>query len=261
MALSLGSARRQILADDRTGRDARCQPEGRQPVDHPERRQPGVRFRRPDRFAGLDRVDGGQRVDYGLRAAIYGDGGGSSRILVGQSYRLQNNDVFLPGSGLSTKLSDIVGRIIVSPNSYFDTIYRFRFDKSDLRSRRQEIGFSGGPEKLRLSVNYLRLPPDLITSDPTPRQQISVGVTAGVSRYWTVSLATTQNLTNTQGVNTISSALVAAYRDECLSFIASLSQSGTSDRDVKPGTSLLFTLVLKNLGEISAPAIATSTTQ
>ncbi len=210
----------------------------------------------PDRFAGLDRVDGGERVDYGLRAAIYGDGGGSSRILVGQSYRLQNNGGFLPDSGLSTKLSDIVGRIVVSPSSYFDTIYRFRFDKSDLRSRRQEVGFSGGPEKLRLSLNYARLPPDLIAGDLTPREQISVGVTAGVSRYWTVSAATTQNLTNTQGVTTISSALVAAYRDECLSFIASLSQSGTSDRDVKPGTSLLFTLVLKNLGEISAPAIA-----
>jgi len=210
----------------------------------------------PNRFAGLDRIDGGERVDYGLRAAIYGDGGGSSRVLIGQSYRLQNNGGFEPASGLGTKLSDIVGRIVVSPNSYFDAIYRFRFDKNDLRSRRQEIGFSGGPEKLRLSVNYLRLPPDLITSDPTPRQQISVGVTAGVSRYWTVSAATTQNLTNQLGVNTISSALVAAYRDECLSFITTLSQSGTSDRDVKPGTSLLFTLVLKNLGEISAPAIA-----
>jgi LPS-assembly protein len=215
----------------------------------------------PNRFAGLDRVDGGERVDYGLRAAIYGDSGGSSRILVGQSYRLQNSDLFLPGSGLSTKLSDIVGRINVSPSSYFDTFYRFRFAKDNLRAQRQEVGFSGGPEKLRLSASYVRLPPDVIGGDPAPRQQISVGVSTDVSRHWTVSVATTQNLTNTLGVSTISSALVAAYRDECMSFITSLSQSGTSDRDIRPGASLLFTLVFKNIGEISAPAIATTGVQ
>ena len=30
-------------------------------------------------------------------------------MLIGQSYRLQNNDAFQPGSGLENKLSDIVG--------------------------------------------------------------------------------------------------------------------------------------------------------
>ena len=193
-----------------------------------------------------------------MRAGIDGDAGGSSRILIGQSYRLQNSDLFVPSSGLGTKLSDFVGRIDVSPSYYFDVFYRFRFEKDNFRAQRQEVGFSGGPEKLRLSATYVRLPPDLIGGDPSPRQQISVGVGAGVSRNWTVSVATTQNLTNTLGVSTISSSLVAAYRDECMSFIASLSQSGTSDRDVKSGASLLFTLVFKNIGEISAPSIATS---
>jgi hypothetical protein len=46
-----------------------------------------------------------------------------------------------------------------------------------------------------------------------------------------------------------------------MSFITSLSQSGTSDRDIRPGASLLFTLVFKNIGEISAPAIATTGVQ
>lgn len=212
----------------------------------------------PDRFAGIDRVDGGERVDYGLRAAIYGDQGGSSRMLVGQSYRLQNNGGFLAGSGLESKVSDVVGRVTLSPNSYFDLIYRYRLDKNNLRPLRHEAGFSGGPENLRLSLTYLKLPPDLVGGDLTPREQLSVGVTAGLSRYWTVSLATTRNLTSQLGLSTISSGLVATYRDECLAFITSLTQSGTTNRDVKPGASLLFTLVLKNLGDISAPGFATA---
>jgi LPS-assembly protein len=212
----------------------------------------------PDRFAGLDRVDGGERVDYGLRASIYGDKGGSSQLLVGQSYRLQNNSSFPVGSGLATKLSDVVGRFIVSPSSYFDVVYRYRLQKDNLRAVRHEATFSGGPEKLRLSVNYIKLPADLITNDPTPREQLSVGVTAGVSRYWTVSAYTTRSLTSLLGVSSLSTGLIATYRDECLSFITSLTQTGTTNRDIKPGASLLFTLVLKNLGDISAPAFATA---
>jgi len=212
----------------------------------------------PNRFAGLDRVDGGERVDYGLQTSIYGDRGGSSQLLVGQSYRLQNNSDFTVGSGLANKLSDVVGRGIVSPNGYFDFVYRFRLDKDNLRPRRHEAGFSGGPEKLRLSVNYIKLPADLITSDPTPREQISIAVTAGLSRYWTVSAATTRSLTRQLGVSAISTGLAATYRDECLAFITSLTQSGTTDRDVRPGASLLFTVVFKNLGELTAPAFATT---
>ncbi|HEX3498726.1 MAG TPA: LPS assembly protein LptD [Stellaceae bacterium] len=212
----------------------------------------------PNRFAGLDRVDGGDRVDYGLRAAIYGDAGGSSRMLIGQSYRLQNNGGFLPGSGLENKSSDVVGRISVSPSSYFDLIYRYRLDKDNLRPRRHEASFYGGPEQLRLSLNYMKLPSDPIGGDPSPREQITVGVTAGLTRNWTVSVATTRNLTSTLGVSTISSGLIATYRDECLAFITSLTQSGTTDRDIKPGTSLLFSLVFKNLGELAAPTYSTS---
>jgi LPS-assembly protein len=106
-------------------------------------------------------------------------------------------------------------------------------------------------------VNYLKLPSDPIGGDPTPREQITIGVTAGLTRNWTVSLATTRNLTSQAGVTSISSGLLATYRDECLAFITSLTQSGTTDRDIKPGTSLLFSLVFKNLGELAAPSIAT----
>ena len=92
-----------------------------------------------NRFPGFDRVDSGQRVDYGVRTGIYGDGGGSTRFLVGQSYTLQTNDNYQPGSGLNTHVSDVVGRLTITPAPLVDITYRFRLDHADLALRRQEV--------------------------------------------------------------------------------------------------------------------------
>jgi LPS-assembly protein len=210
----------------------------------------------PNRFPGLDRVDVGDRIDYGIRAAIYGQHGGSSRVLVGQSYRLQKNSQFPVGSGLDTQLSDIVGRAIISPTSTLDLVYRFRARQSDLNLQRQEVGFTTGPERLRLTMNYLTLPPDLIGGDPGRRDQITAAVSADVSRYWSASVLSTQNLTGSFG--NVASQVALNYRDECFAFAVTLTESGTRDRDIKPGLSLVLTLVFKNLGEINAPAFSTT---
>jgi LPS-assembly protein len=232
---------------------------------------------RPNRFSGFDRVDVGQRVDYGLRGAVYGNGGGSSSFLVGQSYRFDRNTIFPQGSGLETQLSDVVGRVVVSPNGYLDLVYRFRLDNENLRVRRHEATIAGGPDNLRASVSYVRLPNGLallpngtFASIPTGAStavsngdsldQISVGLTLGLTQYWTLSASTTRNLrTDPLTPQTLYSRLVAVYRDECFAFVASLSQYGYSDRDLRPGATLLFSFVFKNLGEIAAPAVQTGT--
>jgi len=209
-----------------------------------------------NREPGLDRVDGGQRVDYGMHAAIYGDTGGSTSVLVGQSRRATKENGFPQNSGVEDRSSDIVGHLLVAPSGYFDAGYRYRLDKNNLRPRRQEVSFGGGPESLRLSISYMRLPPDFLSTETNNRQQLVVGGTAQISRYWSLAVATTRNLVADPG--TVSSSAVATYQDECLAFIMSLSQSGTRNRDVKPGASLVFTLVLKNLGQITAPAFSTT---
>src|SRR5260370_9822553 len=86
----------------------------------------GPRLSLRNRFPGFDRVDGGERVDYGLRAGYYGDKGGSTRILVGQSYEGAVNPNFLPGSGLDHPLSDVLGRVRATPTPYLATVYHSR---------------------------------------------------------------------------------------------------------------------------------------
>lgn len=217
-----------------------------------------------NRFPGFDRVDIGQRVDYGVRAGYYSDKGGSTRILVGQSYASVVNPNFLPGSGLEHRRSDVVGRVTLTPNPYLDLVYRFRLDRASLAVRSQEVAASVGPSNLRLGLSYLQIaaiPPQV------PQQtQVSATLSAQLTRYWSLQLLETRNLgtsalpptaTGTQITTvtptaTLNSGIALTYRDECVAFITSLTQSGITNGDVKPGTSFVFTIVFKNLGDIGS---------
>lgn len=236
-------------------------------------------FRR-DRLAGYDILDTGQRVDYGTKLGIYDKEGGSYRLLIGQSYRAQPNPFLPPGSGAERRLSDTVGRVVLSPNSYLDLIYRFRFNTSPLSNRSQQVGVSAGPQSLRISGNFVYLPAqvqgDLVTNPVSgqnvlygKREQLSFTATAKLTRYWSVQVAETINLTNsTTLVNNVptpqaSSAslygsLSAIYQDECMAFIGAVTQSGIRSGDVTPGYSVLFSLVFKNLGEIGGTVASLS---
>jgi LPS-assembly protein len=228
-------------------------------------------FRR-DRLAGYDILDTGQRFDYGTKLGLYDKDGGSYRLLIGQSYRAQPN-LFLPlGSGAENRLSDVVGRVVLSPVSYLDLIYRFRFDTSPFADRVQQVGVSAGPPSLRVSGSFVYLPPQLqsqVVTNPAPgqnvlygkREQLNFSVTAKLTHYWSLQGSQTINLTSSttlvNGVATPSASsaslyasLSAIYQDECMAFIGSVSQSGIRNGDVTPGAAVLFSVVFKNLGEI-----------
>lgn len=223
---------------------------------------------RPNRFPGFDRVDSGQRVDYGLRTGVYGDGGGSTRLIVGQSYALQTNDNFLPGSGLEHHVSDVVGKVTVSPGPLVDFTYGFRLGYDNLAMRTQEIGTSFGPANLRVSGTYVQI--DEIADAPSlqKRKQLSATINTNLTRYWSLQLLGTRDFApaptasavgETVGsTETLTSGVSVTYRDECVAFITSLTQSGIRSGDAVPGTSLMFTIVFKNLGDIGEKLLSFS---
>lgn len=236
-------------------------------------------FRR-DRLAGYDILDTGQRVDYGTKLGLYDKQGGSYRLLIGQSYRAQPNPFLPPDSGAEKRLSDVVGRLVLSPNSYLDLIYRFRFDAGPLSNRVQQVGISTGPQSLRVSGNFVYLPAqqqnEVVTNPVTgqnvlygKREQLSFSVTAKLTRYWSMQASETINLTNsTTLVNntptpqassaSLYGSVAAIYQDECMAFIGAVTQSGIRSGDVTPGYSVLFSLVFKNLGEIGGTVASLS---
>ncbi len=202
-----------------------------------------------NRFPGYDRVDGGQRVDYGLHAGVFNPTAGSTQILVGESYRFQSNAQFPVGTGLDHRRSDVVGRVTVAPSGHFNVFYRARLDSQDLAMRRQEIGTYGGVANLNGSLSYIAT--SAIPSLPTvqPASQISIGVNFALTDRWSGQITQTQNLN--QGATSLNSALRLTYRDDCLAVTGALQRSAISVGDVKPGVSFVLTFVFRNLGDVS----------
>ena len=174
------------------------------------------------------------------------------------------NPNFLPGSGLEHRNSDVVGRVTVTPEPYLDLVYRFRLDHADLALRSQEVAASMGPSNLRLGLSYLQTAS--IPNQVPEQTQISATLTAQLTRYWSVQMLETRNLGNSvlpttaagtpittlSSTATLNSGISLTYRDDCVAFITSLTQSGITNGDVKPGTSLVFTIVFKNLGDVGS---------
>lgn len=210
-----------------------------------------------DRFVGYDQVDGGQRVDYGLHVSWKGTGGVVDG-LVGQSNRFQQSSPFAVdgiGDGLDRMTSDYVGRINFTPSNYFTAGYRFRFDQHDLRPARQEVTTTFGPSDVKLTLEYRQLAYNL-RDDETARQQAGAAVTVRINPYWSVSASGTHDLSGDSHL--LNDGVYIRYADECTTVVASMTQNGEVIGNLRPGTTYMLQIILKNLGEIAAPAIESS---
>ena len=204
-----------------------------------------------NRFSGLDRVEGGPRANYGIHWGIFGNKGGYSDFLIGQSIRMQSDDTFTEGSGLENSLSDIVTRARVSPGRMVDLTYRGRFDKDDLAARRNELTTSVGPRALRVSVSY-SFYDGKAGSEYGDREQVQSTVSSQFSKYWRGYFSSNNDLA--AGGDTLSNGLGLTYEDECLTFSIIGSRTYFQDRDLQPTDTVMFHVVFKTLGEVKTDA-------
>ena len=203
----------------------------------------------PNRFTGLDRVEGGPRVNYGVRWGLYGESGGQTTALLGQSARLKDDSTFGTGTGLESNFSDYVGRLAITPANYLDISYRFRLDRVSFTAQRNEVNASIGPSYLNTSITYLQLDAELSAdteSEFASREEITFVGNVDLTKSWTLSLDHRRDLTGNGGSLNSGSSLI--YEDECLLFRLRANRRFTVDRDVESETTVLFSIQFKHLG-------------
>ncbi|MBT3905187.1 MAG: LPS-assembly protein LptD [Rhodospirillaceae bacterium] len=202
---------------------------------------------RSSRFSGLDRVESGPRINYGLKWDIYGRDGGSTGFLIGQSYRVRRDNTFAALSGLEDHFSDIVARVQVKPIKLVDLTYRTRISKENLSPARNEIEFTFGAPLFRVGANYLFL--DRQEDDEfSSREEISMNISSQLNRNWRTSASAVRDLAG--GGQMRAANLNVSYENECCLIATNLSRTFFEDRDLTPTDSITFRVTLKTLGAV-----------
>lgn len=199
-----------------------------------------------DRIPGLDRADLGQRVVYGLKAGFYGDRGGRLTTFIGQSYRRPDKTTLTTTSDIEQGRSDLVGRVDLSANKYFDMLYRFRLAENDFDLRRSELGVAIGPPAFRLTGDYIFIASEASAGTFPDREEVSAQLSSQLTDFWRISANTRRDLSASGGP--LEHGARITYEDECFRLEAKFRRDFTETVDTEKETAVSVELVFKTLG-------------
>ncbi|WP_247714586.1 LPS-assembly protein LptD [Qipengyuania psychrotolerans] len=210
-----------------------------------------------NRFPGYDRIEDGARVTYGFDWELRRPGL-EVKTTLGQSYRLDaDRDIFPDGTGLSEKVSDIVGRTEVRFRNRIKFTHRFRLDKDNLAARRNEVDATIGTSRTYAEIGYLRLNRDITTvEDLQDREELRAAARVSFANYWSIFGSGVFNLTDrdedmslsSDGFQPIRTRLGVAYQDDCLELGLTWRRDYVSAGDAERGDTFQLYFSLKNLG-------------
>lgn len=196
------------------------------------------------RFPGLDRWEGGARINYGVRFGAYSAATVANGVF-GQSIRAKDDSTFGQRTGLDHSPSDFVGRLNVQWG-VLDYLQRFRLDRESLVLRRNEINVTLGPPTLQASAGYVFLGQELAVDALGPREELNVSGRASLGAGWSATAKSRHNLGDRGGLLLAGFGLV--YECDCGRVSLDYTRRLTADRDVAPSTALTLRVNLLHLG-------------
>jgi LPS-assembly protein len=211
-----------------------------------------------NRFSGYDRWEDSSRITYGVDWSLERPNL-SIATTIGQSYRINRRpSIFPEGTGLTDRLSDVVGRTSLRYGRFIELTHRFRLDKDNFQVRRNELDLTVGSQQTYLQLGYLRLNRDI---DPTiedlrDKEELRLAGRVKFHRYWSIFGATVLDLTGkdedplsiADGYEPVRHRLGIAYEDECLELGLSWRRDYERIGDFRKGSTFALTLALKGLG-------------
>lgn len=221
-------------------------PNGNNPSDIPNNDSQSVEFSDSnlfsrDRHTGLDRVESGTRVNYGITTQIQMASDAALNLLFGQTYHLDDDNVTAFGITPGDSFSDYLGRIEWESEMLY-LAYRVRLDEERLAILRNEVTAGLNLYPFRFNTTYLSLDNDPNLSD---RQEIIADAAFNLTKNWMLTASGHRDLEG-EG-RWVTSGMGIGYQNECLTLLSSIRRAYYRDRDVEPATSYLLQLKLKNL--------------
>lgn len=211
-----------------------------------------------NRFSGYDRFEDKTRVTYGVDYALSLPGF-TLDANIGQSIRLSSIRPIVPdGTGLTRRMSDIVGRTVLRFRDFVTFTHRYRLDKDSLAVRRNEIDTILGSRNTYVQMGYLRLNRDIggMLENLQDREEARLGGRVQLDRFWSVSGTVLIDLTDkhedptsqADGFQPVRHRLGVSYEDDCLRLGLTWRRDYETTGDARRGNSYILTLAFKNLG-------------
>lgn len=206
---------------------------------------------RADRFTGLDVVDEGTKLAYGVRTAATAADRDLWSIFLGQSYRVSETDVFEGVSGLEDDLSDLVGRVGLSPHPWVDADYRFRVGAGLGDLSKSDLQVVAGPPRLRLALGHLLLQEE-DGAGFDRREEGRAALSVRLTDRWSLIASTRRDLDAGEAILDTYGVL---YENACLTVVAGVERDFTSDRDAGDSTTVAVRVGFRNLGEFGGTTV------
>ena len=211
-----------------------------------------------NRFPGYDRWEDGSRITYGAEYQL-DRGLWSLQAIVGQSFRITRApSIFPDGTGLTDRLSDIVGRTRLRYGRFVDVTHRYRVDKDNAAVRRNEVDLTLGTNQTYVQLGYLRLDRNISADieDLRDKEEMRLAGRVKFLNYWSLFAATVFDLTSTRedptsdadGFQPVRLRMGLNYEDDCLDLGVSWKRDYERIGDFRKGSTVSFNISLKGLG-------------
>ena len=211
---------------------------------------------RPNRFPGVDSVESGTHIAYGMQGGYVAASGAEVLATIGRSYRMtENENLFPSGSGLENQNSDLVGQLRIAYPEYASLDYRTQISGDEYNARRHELEsvVSLPATGTSLSNTYMYAETVKGTNLNAIREELETELYQDLSDEWSMKLSAVQNLSRNsdQGLRKAGADLI--YANDCFSFKVSTRRNLTDRRSGGPETSVIFSIGLKTLGSFESP--------
>ncbi|HUP66768.1 MAG TPA: LPS assembly protein LptD [Sphingomicrobium sp.] len=211
-----------------------------------------------NRFPGYDRWEDASRVTYGVDWS-FDRPNLSIATTVGQSYRFdKRNSIFPEGTGLTGRISDIVGRTRIRYGRFIDLTHRYRLDKDNLAVRRNELDLTVGSDQTYAQIGYLRFNRNIdpAIEDLRDKEEVRFAGRVLFNRYWSIFGTTVIDLTDKRedpltladGWKPVRHRVGIEYEDDCLELGLTWRRDYEQIGAFRKGSTFALHLALKGLG-------------
>ena len=206
-----------------------------------------------DKNSGFDRIETGVRSNLGLQYTFQANSGGFTRVIVGESFHLSNNDnnPYAVGTGLNRTRSDYVTGLYFEPSAAFRFLGQSRFDSETLNLQRTDLFSYINYGPLAATLNYAFSEKTLLANNTylnntfVSPQELLATASLRVAEHWYLLGQIRYDL---QKNRAIQDSVGIKYLDECFMLSTTYTETFIQDRDLQPDKTVMVRFELKHLG-------------